>query len=220
MLIAEQQIETSKSPEHLELMQLKEDELISSPPLTHTRLHEIGVRPPPGLEDQFNAWPPVDGKYVFPEDIKIEEDHEEDTTCAGSGSDRDGDSDDESPLKLSANAPEFCFGQLSVNAPVFNPPSQLSACAKEFNPTPLRTSLKSDAQLFVPGSTKTKLTTGAQLFVPRSAVADEIPKETKPAPTQIKTKLAVVTKKSDLFVPEWPELNASVEMKTKVQKKR
>lgn len=222
MLIAEQHIVASESPENLELVQLKEDTLVSSPPLTHCRLHEIGFRAPPGLEDQFNAWPPANGKYVFPEDMKIEEEPEEDTTCAGSGSDRDGDSDDESLVKLSADAPEFSFGQLSADAPVFSPPSQLSACAKEFNPTPLRTSLKSNAQLFVPGSSKTKLTSGAQLFVPQTAHAqsDEVPKHTKADPVKTKTKLAVVTKKSDLFVPDFPDLKASVEMKTKAQKKR
>lgn len=210
MLVAEQKIEidNSKSQEQLELKQLKE----------HLLVNEIAFRAPPGLEDQLNAWPPVEGKFVLQlngnhEDQKIAEDVEEDTTCAGSGSERDGDSEDESPSQLSADAPEFCLNQLSAAARVFDPTvPQLSADAPVFNPTPLRTSLKSSASLFVPGSAKTKLTAGAQLFKPRAA-----PKEAEPA--VVKTKLTV-TSKSELFVPEWPALNASVSMKTKEPKKR
>merc|ERR1712046_509367 len=87
---------------------------------------------------------------------------------AGSGSDRDGDSGDESPRKLSANAPEFCCSQLSADAAVFDP-TMLSASAQAFKPASLRTTLKANAELFTPGKTKTKLTCGAQLFVPNAA---------------------------------------------------
>lgn len=183
-----------------------------TPSVGQARLREIAFKAPPGLEDQFNQWPPVDGKYVFAP-VKVAEEHEEDTTCAGSGSERDPESDDdsqESPIsKLSATAPEFHF---SMDAPVFNPTLQHPGwvTTTDFFPTAPRTGLKSGAQLFVPGGSKTKLTSGALPFVPLGPK-----KAAEPQKFAKKTQLAAVTKKSELFVPEWPELNASVDMKTR-----
>merc|ERR1719198_2289485 len=105
-----------------------------------------------------------------PQEILKKIDVDEETTDAESGSDREGDSsEDESPFKFSASAPEFYFGQLSADAPVFDPTPKLSADAVVFTPTPLRTGLKSTAKLFVPGGTKTQLTKNAGLFVPHGA---------------------------------------------------
>jgi hypothetical protein len=71
--------------------------------------------------------------------------------------------------------------------------------------------------LFVPGGTKTQLTKDAGLFVPQSACA--VPKTDGVGTTKVaKTQLALVTTKSDLFVPAWPQLNASVGMKKQVKK--
>jgi len=189
---------------------------------------KLAFRPAPGLEDQFNTWLPLDGMYVaktLQQDhldmMKITEDlmkiTEEDTT-SGSGSDADGDGDsseDESPSQLKATAPEFFFNpvpELSVNAPVFIPPQQLSPIAPAFifvPPSPQRTGLKSCAKLFVPGAAKTKLSCGAQLFVPKTASPEPV------AAVKPKTSLVGVRGSAELFVPAWPELGASVDMKTK-----
>eukprot|EP00746_Dinoflagellata_sp_MGD_P161916 gnl/MRDRNA2_/MRDRNA2_89248_c0_seq1.p1 gnl/MRDRNA2_/MRDRNA2_89248_c0~~gnl/MRDRNA2_/MRDRNA2_89248_c0_seq1.p1 ORF type:complete len:214 (-),score=69.93 gnl/MRDRNA2_/MRDRNA2_89248_c0_seq1:269-910(-) len=207
LLTGEQNIEAklaSKFQEHLELMQLK-DELLMNP-------LKAKFRAPPGLEDQLKVWTSQDMHK------KIAGDHDDETTDAGSGSDREGDSsEDESSFKFSANAPEFHlkgFGKLSADAAAFDPMPKLSADAPVFSPTPLRTGLKSTAKLFVPGGTKTQLTKDAGLFVPHGAYAAPKPDRTAKA----KTQLALVTTKSDLFVPAWPELNASVEMKKQVKR--
>jgi hypothetical protein len=202
LLIGEQMIDetlTGKSQEHLELMQLKDELLMNS--------LKAKFCAPPGLEDQLNMWMPQD---MNP---KIAGDHDDETTDAGSGSDHEGDSsEDEGSFKFSASAPEFSFGTLSADAPVFDPTPKLSADAAVFTPAPLRTGLKTTAKLFVPGGTKTHLTKNAGLFVPQGAVEAPVPKA--------KTQLAHVTAKSGLFVPAWPELNASVQMKKQVQKSR
>lgn len=157
--IGEQKIETklaSKFQEHLELMQLKDNLLLS--PL------KAKFRAPPGLEDQLNMWPP---HSIFK---KVDGDQDDQTTDPGSGSDREGDlSEDEPPLKLSPGATEFFLGKLSADAPVFDPAPTLSADAPAFNPTSLRTGLKINAKMFVPGGAKTKLTSDAGLFVPQGA---------------------------------------------------
>jgi len=237
--IAEQKTEvkqTSKFQEHLELMQLKDELLmshakVSSPrevsshpdvatDLVQAQPHwrvpkKVAFRAPPGLEDQLSMWLPQDTILSAPEDLKFAVDQDDATTDTGSGSDRDGDSsEDESPQKLSADAPEFCFGRLSASAPVFDPIPKLSADAPAFS---FRTGLKSGAKLFVPGSTKTMLTSSAGLFVPSPFAATNV---AEPVAPKAKTKLALVTAKSDLFVPSFPDLKASVQMKTKGQKKQ
>jgi len=267
VLVSEQMIEaeqTSKLQEHLELMQMKEDVLVSvlkvlvSVPVLCTQedeendedeeeeenevlppppglpapgiwaKKELVFRPAPGLEDQFNQWLPLDGMYVAK---ALEQDHlnmmkitedltkitEEDTT-SGSGSDGEDDGDsseDERPSQLKATAPEFFFTpveEFSVNAPVFIPPQQLSATAPAFifvPPSPQRTGLQSCAKLFVPGAAKTKLSFEAQLFVPKTASPEPV------AAVKAKTSLLGVRGSAELFVPAWPELGASVDMKTK-----
>jgi len=229
LLIAEQ---TNNSQETLELMQLKEEfpsgdsQVEEFHPDVATDFvkaqapwrvqKKVTFRAPPGLEDQLNMWLPQDTVLKASEDMKFSADQDDETTDTGSGSDRDGESsEDESPIELSANASEFSFGKLSADAPVFDPTPKLSADAPAFEPTPLpvRTGLRSGAKLFVP---KTMLTITAGLFVP-SAVA---PTTAEPAAPKAKTKLAVVTTKSELFVPSFPDLKASLEMKTKGKKRR
>jgi len=198
-------------PEHLELMQLKDDLLLMS----HLK---VAFRAPPGLEDQRNMWPPQQ-MFTISEDQLVcdKADKDDETTDPGSGSDNEGDSsEDETQFKLCANAPEFLFTNLSADAAVFDPAPKLSADAPAFKPTPLRTELKSNAKLFMPANAKTNLNSDAKLFVPQSTCA--APKTAKPIAPKAKTNLALVNTKSELFVPAWPELNASVEMKKKERK--
>jgi len=208
LLTVEQKVEVewiSKFQEHLELMQLK-DELL----MTHLKV--ASFRAPPGLEDQRNMWPPQ--PMLKPSEDKFVCDKDDETTDPGSGSDRETESsEDEGQFKLCADAPEFLFTKLSADAAVFDPAPKLSADAPAFKPTPLRTELRSNAKLFMPANAKTNLNSDAQLFVPQSTCA--APKTVKVIAPKAKTKLALMSTKSDLFVPAWPELNASVEMKKK-----